>query len=68
MKKVILNVEGMMCSHCKAAVEEALKKVDGVSIATADIDAKQAEISCADEVDNSALVAAVESVGFDVVL
>lgn len=67
MKKVILNIEGMMCVHCKAAVEDALKKINGVADVTADIDAKQAQISCADEVDEAILVAAVEGIGFDVV-
>jgi copper chaperone len=31
MEKVVLKVEGMSCGHCRAAVEAALKTLDGVN-------------------------------------
>ncbi len=31
MPKMELNVSGMSCGHCKAAVEKALKTLDGVN-------------------------------------
>lgn len=31
MPKKELNVSGMSCSHCSAAVEQALKTLDGVN-------------------------------------
>ncbi len=33
-----LNVEGMSCGHCKAAVEEELGKVSGVERSNADFE------------------------------
>ena len=41
MKKV-LKVEGMMCNHCKAAVEKALNAVEGVSAAEVNLEEKTA--------------------------
>ncbi len=66
MKTVILKIGGMACAHCKAAVEDALKKIDGVANAEADIDNKQATVLCGDGVDESTLNAAVENAGFDI--
>lgn len=36
MTETILNVEGMSCGHCKAAVEEELNSLSGVEYASAD--------------------------------
>ena len=33
-----LEVEGMSCGHCKAAVEEELGKLSGVESSNADVD------------------------------
>ena len=40
MKK-ILKVEGMTCGHCKAAVEKALKAVDGVEDAVVSLEERR---------------------------
>ena len=39
-----MAVEGMKCMHCKASVEKALKAVDGVLDAEADLESKTAVI------------------------
>ena len=35
-----LKIEGMMCKHCQARVEKALKAVPGVEAVTVDLEAK----------------------------
>ena len=57
-----LHVEGMMCSHCKQRVEQALKAVPGVTDAAADVDKKTASVT--GETDRAALIAAVENAGY----
>ncbi len=65
MKTVTFGVEGMACVHCKNAVEAAVKKVAGVSDATADLDKKNVSVICDDTADESAVKDAVVSAGFD---
>lgn len=66
MKKV-LKVEGMSCGHCKAAVERALKAVDGVENAVVDLANKTADVTLAKEVNNDVLSKAVTEAGYEVV-
>ncbi len=65
MKKV-LTVEGMSCGHCKAAVEKALKSVDGVENAVVDLSSKKADVTLSKEVSNDVLSKAVTDAGYDV--
>lgn len=65
MKKV-LKVEGMMCNHCKAAVEKALNAVEGVSAAEVNLEQKTATATLAGEVADEALKAAVTEAGYEV--
>ncbi|WP_353892215.1 copper ion binding protein [Proteinivorax hydrogeniformans] len=43
MVKVIFSVSGMSCGHCKAAVEKALDKLDGVK--TVDVNLELGEVT-----------------------
>ena len=63
MEKKIL-VEGMMCNHCKMAVEKVLSAVEGVTAVVVDLEAKTATVSCGAEVSDEALFAAIEKKGF----
>lgn len=63
MEKRIL-IEGMMCNHCKMSVEKVLGAVPGVTAVTVDLEAKTATVSCADDVADAVLFAAVEKKGF----
>lgn len=63
----VLKVEGMSCGHCKAAVEKALKAVDGVENAVVDLANKTAEVTLTKEVNNDILSKAVTDAGYDVV-
>lgn len=59
-----LNVEGMMCMHCKATVEKVLSAVPGVTAAQVDLEAKTATVTCEASVLDADLCAAVEKKGF----
>ena len=65
MKK-ILKVEGMTCGHCKAAVEKALKALDGVEDAVVNLDEKTAEVTLNKEVADDLLAKAVTDAGYEV--
>jgi len=64
MKKVI-GVEGMMCPHCSAHVEKALKGVDGVSEVTVDLEGKKAHVVLGAEVSDEVLMATVKEAGYE---
>lgn len=66
MKTRTLTIEGMMCTHCSAAVEKALNALPGVS-ATVDLSAKTATVTADPSVEGAALRAAVEAAGYRVV-
>ncbi len=63
MKKII-EVTGMHCEHCAAAVEKALGALDGVKKAKADHTANNAVITLSGDVADAAIKTAVESAGF----
>lgn len=65
MQKTI-SIEGMMCMHCVKHVNEALSKVDGVSLVVVSLENKNAIVTLTKDVSDSALKAAVETEGYDV--
>ena len=67
MSNVIINVKGMSCEHCQAAVEGALGGIDGVASAKVDLAGGTAEVDY-DEARASVkdFEAAVEEAGFEV--
>lgn len=65
MQKTI-SIEGMMCMHCVKHVNEALSKVDGVSLVEVSLENKNAIVTLTKDVDDSILKAAVENAGYDV--
>lgn len=65
MQKTI-SIEGMMCMHCVKHVNEALSKVDGVSLVAVSLENKNAIVTLTKDVSDSALKAAVENAGYDV--
>lgn len=63
-KMITMKIEGMMCAHCKAAVEKALGAIDGVT-ATVDLEAKTATVQgCADK---ALLTQTVKDAGYEVI-
>ena len=61
-KKMIVN--GMMCNHCKAVVEKALKAVPGVTDCVVDLAANTAVITLEKDVDDAVLMDAVRAKKF----
>ncbi len=66
-KTIELDITGMTCDHCVHAVTGALKDVAGVSDAIVSLEDKKAVVT-ADEVDISALIAAVDEEGYTAAL
>lgn len=64
---VTYRVLGMNCSHCKACVEKAILRLDGVLSAEADVANKELRMQWHgdDDVDETALKNAVEEAGFE---
>ena len=60
-----IQVNGMMCNHCKMTVEKALSAVPGVTGAVVDLEAKTATVTLAEEVADDVLFAAVKAKGFE---
>jgi copper chaperone len=58
-----LNVTGMTCGHCKAAVEGALSRLEGVKAVQVSLEQGRAVIE-GEHLELSALIAAVAEEGY----
>ncbi len=65
MQKTMI-IEGMMCPHCKKAVEDALNALDGVE-AVVDLDKKCAAVTLTKEVADQILIDAVTAKDYKVI-
>ena len=61
----VIKVEGMMCPHCKARVEQVSKGVVGVEGAVVDLQAKTVTITGKADVDQ--IKKAIVDAGYEVV-
>ncbi|MFQ9511091.1 MAG: heavy-metal-associated domain-containing protein, partial [Lachnospiraceae bacterium] len=66
-RHTIVKVEGMSCNHCKASVEKALNSLNGVSEAKVDLKKKIAVVSLEGEVEDKALMEAVNNAGYEAI-
>lgn len=62
--ETIYKVSGMMCKHCAARVEKAIKAVSGVESVEIDLDRAIAKVS--GEAKPDAVMAAVTAVGYGI--
>lgn len=62
---MVLKIEGMMCEHCKARVEKALKAVAGVENVEISLENKTAIVT--GNADPAALKQAVIDAGYQVI-
>jgi copper chaperone len=68
MSEMKLYVPGMTCGHCEAAVTKEVGAVAGVSAVSVDLATKFVTVTVTgDGVDLSALEAAIDEAGFEVV-
>lgn len=63
MEKKLL-IEGMMCAHCKAAVEKALTAIPGVTACVVDLAEKTAAVTLNADVMDEVLMDAVRAIDF----
>ncbi len=64
----VLHVEGMSCSHCVAAVTQAVSSLDGVSDVQVDLEAKTVTVEYEeDKVIVPAMEAAIEEQGYTLI-
>lgn len=61
-----VNVSGMTCSHCVAAVTDEVSKIDGITSVDVDLDSGNVEVSSDRDVDAADIAAAVEEAGYHV--
>ncbi len=62
--KTVINVEGMMCGHCKATVEKACQAVPGVE--TAEVSLEDKTVTVTGTADSAALRKAIIDAGYTV--
>ena len=65
MKKTIY-INGMMCMHCVARVENILKGLPNVTKVTVNLKKKNAIIELSDELSNDAIITAITDAGYEV--
>ncbi|MCD7828470.1 MAG: sulfite exporter TauE/SafE family protein [Clostridiales bacterium] len=66
MKKICLNVESMKCAACETSVENAVKKVDGVSTAKANCEKNTLIVEFNDPASEELIKAAVIRAGYGI--
>ena len=64
--KTTLSIEGMMCGHCQATVEKALKGVQGVSEGVVSLEDKNAVVTADESVSADTLKNAIVDAGYEV--
>ena len=62
-----MNINGMMCKHCEAAVKKALEALPQVDSAVADHEKKTAVVTLNSDIDDSVLKKTVEELEYEVV-
>ena len=65
MTALTLDIQGMSCAHCVAAVEKALNELDGVQVQQVAIGSAQVDFE-EETVTPAQIVDAVEQAGYDV--
>ena len=65
MMETVIYVNGMMCPHCKARVEQVCKTVPGTTDAVVDLQAKNVTVT--GDADVAALKKAIADAGYEVV-
>ena len=65
MMETVIKVNGMMCPHCKARVEQVCKAVPGTADAVVDLQAKNVTVT--GDADVAALKKAISDAGYEVV-
>ena len=65
MKK-ILTIEGMMCGHCVAHVEKALRELEGVEDVVVSLNEKTAEVTTNKDIADNVFKDVISEEGYEV--
>ena len=65
MTTMVLNVPGMTCGHCEAAVKQEVGALTAVTDVAVDLETKLVTVT-GDPLDRAEIVAAIDEAGFDV--
>jgi len=66
MVRIIVSIDGMACEHCEARVNETLRGKFGVNKVKASHLKKEAEVIAEEALDEAAVTAAINALGFTV--
>lgn len=65
MKSITVNIQGMSCGHCSAAVERAVKGIQGINDIKVSLADKNAQISFDEnKTDTTAILSAITEEGY----
>jgi len=68
MDKIVLNVEGMSCSHCEKAVKNVVSALDGVTGVTVDLKKKTVTVVYENsKVSTDRIKKEIEEQGYEVI-
>lgn len=67
MSTTTFTVSGMTCDHCVQAVRSEISKIEGVTAVDVDLDSGSVAISAEGMLDDTAVRAAVDEAGYEVV-
>ena len=68
MEKLVLKVEGMACGHCEIAVQDAVRKLDGIIKVKAHKGKKEAVVDYdTTKVTPQEIKDAITDIGYDVI-
>ncbi|SEE29296.1 heavy-metal-associated domain-containing protein [Ruania alba] len=65
MTTATYEVKGMTCTHCVGSVTAEVETVEGIRVLNVDVDAGRLEVESSAEVDDAAVLAAVEEAGYE---
>jgi len=63
-KTAVIAIKGMTCPLCTTAIKHSLKKTPGVRKAKVKLNTEKATVHYADDVNESALLKAIEKAGY----
>ena len=63
--EIIIEVKGLMCSHCKMVVEKALKEIEGISFVEADVKNGLVKIKSINKIDMKKIEETIEEKGYE---
>ena len=63
----VVEIEGMMCNHCKMTVEKVLGRLDGVVAVEVNLEKKTATMAVQEKIEESMIRKVIEEEGFEVV-